>query len=177
MEEFQKFLKLKKFPVIIETIYLFLFLFLGILNVNALNGNIGIHDPSSIIKCGDTYWIFGTGNGIYAIYSKDLVKWNAGTTPFFPGTYPSWVKSYVPDFGGTFWAPECFYMSGRYYLYYSCSSWGSRNSCIGLMTSKSLDPASPDYYWNDEGENSKLNNTSYILTYNLLYKYDINFIP
>jgi len=121
------------------------------LNTYALHGTIGVHDPSSIIKCGDTFWIFSTGNGIYTIYSKDLVKWTAGTTPFVPGTYPSWVKSYVPDFGGHFWAPECFYMNGEYYLYYSCSSWGSRNSCIGLMTNKTLNPTSPDYSWKDEG--------------------------
>lgn len=123
----------------------------GGLSIYALHGNYSVHDPSSIIKCGDTYWIYGTGNGIFSMYSKDLVKWTAGATPFAPGTYPSWVRSYVPDFGGHFWAPECFYMSGQYYLYYSCSSWGSRNSCIGLLTNKTLDPSSPDYSWRDEG--------------------------
>lgn len=128
-----------------------LMLFSGGFSAYALHGTYGVHDPSSIIKCGETYWIFSTGNGIYTIYSKDLIKWTAGTTPFTPGTYPSWVKSYVPDFGGHFWAPECFYMNGKYYLYYSCSSWGSRNSCIGLLTNESLDPASTDYSWKDEG--------------------------
>jgi len=95
--------------------------------------------------------MFGTGSGIASLYSNDLVKWTTGTTPFVPGTYPAWVKSYVPDFGGHYWAPECFYMNEKYYLYYSCSSWGSRNSCIGLITTKSLDPASADYEWTDAG--------------------------
>jgi arabinan endo-1,5-alpha-L-arabinosidase len=122
-----------------------------VFNTYALHGTYGIHDPSSIIKCGDTYWIYGTGNGIFTMYSNDLVKWTTGSTPFAPGTYPSWVKSYVPDFGGNFWAPECFYMNGKYYLFYSCSSWGSRNSCIGLITNKTLNPSSPDYQWSDEG--------------------------
>jgi arabinan endo-1,5-alpha-L-arabinosidase len=136
----------------IKRVVLFILVILGFgFNACALHGTYGIHDPSSIIKCGDTYWIFGTGNGIYSMYSRDLVKWTAGTTPFVPGTYPSWVLSYVPNFGGHYWAPECFYMNGKYYLYYSCSSWGSRNSCIGLLTNKTLDPASPDYSWKDEG--------------------------
>jgi arabinan endo-1,5-alpha-L-arabinosidase len=141
----------RKISINKKIIYLFLLLIITVPDLYALHGTYGIHDPSSIIKCGDTYWIFGTGNGISSLYSTDLVKWTAGTTPFLPGDYPLWVKDYAPDFWGTFWAPECFYMNGKYYLYYSCSSWGSRNSCIGLITTKSLDPASLLYEWNDEG--------------------------
>ena len=37
------------------------------------------------------------------------------------------------------------------HLYYSVSSFGSRNSAIGLATNATLDPASPDYKWVDEG--------------------------
>ena len=35
--------------------------------------------------------------------------------------------------------------------HYSVSSFGSRNSAIGLATTRTLDPASPDYKWVDEG--------------------------
>jgi len=31
------------------------------------------------------------------------------------------------------------------------SSFGSRNSAIGLATTRTLDPTSPDYRWTDEG--------------------------
>ena len=31
---------------------------------------IGVHDPSTIVKCKDTYWIFCTGRSSY--FSKDL---------------------------------------------------------------------------------------------------------
>lgn len=120
-------------------------------SVRALHNHVGAHDPSSIIKSGDTYWIFTTGDGIYSMYSKDLVKWTAGKTPFPAGSFPSWINNFVPGFGGNFWAPECFYMNGKYYLYYSCSAFGSINSAIGLLTGKSLDPASADYGWTDEG--------------------------
>lgn len=119
--------------------------------VYSLQNHVGAHDPSSIIKCGNTYWIFTTGNGIYSMYSTDLIKWTAGTTPFTETEWPSWITGYVPDFAGHFWAPECIYMNGRYYLYYSCSYWGVKKSVIGLATNLTLDPASPDYEWIDEG--------------------------
>jgi arabinan endo-1,5-alpha-L-arabinosidase len=123
----------------------------GKTDVYALHGQYGAHDPSGIVRCGDRYWIYTTGRGPYSMYSTDLVNWSTGQTPLTPGTFPSWVTSYVPDFGGTFWAPDCMYMNGQYYLYYSCSSWGSTVSCIGLLSSKSLNPDSPDYAWKDEG--------------------------
>lgn len=115
--------------------------------VNALQNHIGAHDPSSIIKDGDTYWIFTTGDGIYSMTSKDMISWTAAKTPFSKTEFPSWIKTYVPDFAGTFWAPECYYMNGKFYLYYACSTFGSKISCIGLATSPSLN--NPE--WTDEG--------------------------
>ena len=49
------------------------------------------------------------------------------------------------------WAPDISYFNGKYHLYYSVSSFGSRNSAIGLATTRTLDPSSPDYRWTDEG--------------------------
>ncbi len=123
----------------------------GNMQVSALHNHDGAHDPTGIVKCDDTYWIFTSGLGPYAMYSRDLVYWTAGQTPLSPGSFPAWITAFVPDFNGDFWAPACFYMNGRYHLYYSCSSWGSTVSCIGLMTSKSLNPESPDYAWQDKG--------------------------
>ncbi len=137
--------------IIIHLNSLILLLFFYTVNAHALQNHTGAHDPSSIIKCEDTYWIFTTGNGIYAMYSNDLVKWTAGKTPFSIGSFPAWITGYVPAFEGHFWAPECIYMNGKYYLYYSCSSWGSKKSAIGLLTNKTLNPDSKDYYWQDEG--------------------------
>lgn len=121
------------------------------MKAKALYGRTGAHDPCGIVKCDDTYWIFTTGRGPYAMYSEDLVNWNQGQTPLTPGAFPPWVTNYVPDFGGDFWAPDCMHMNGKYYLYYSCSSWGSTVSCIGLLTTESLNPGSEGYAWKDEG--------------------------
>ena len=119
----------------------------------ALQGNTGIHDPSTIVKQGNTYWTFATGDGIYSLFSTDLVKWTPGPRAVFPNnSFPTWIKTKVPGFTGTFWAPDCVFMNGKYYLYYSCSTFGSRTSAIGLVTNPTLDPASPDYRWTDQGE-------------------------
>jgi arabinan endo-1,5-alpha-L-arabinosidase len=44
-----------------------------------------------------------------------------------------------------------FYYKGKYYLYYSVSSFGSNTSAIGLVTNVTLDKEDPDYAWVDEG--------------------------
>lgn len=127
----------------------------------ALQGNTGVHDPSTIIKQGTTYWTFATGDGIYSLYSTDLVKWTPGPRAVFPnGVFPAWITSKVPGFRGTFWAPECFFMNGKYYLYYSCSTFGSGTSAIGLATNPTLDPNSSDYRWTDQGEVISTNSTN-----------------
>ena len=57
---------------------------------HALQGNDNCHDPSSIVKDGNKYWIFTTGTGIYGMYSTDLVKLESGPRPVFAaGAYPS----------------------------------------------------------------------------------------
>ena len=111
----------------------------------------GIHDPSTIIKCKDTYWIYGTGPGVKAMYSQDLVNWETGPSPFTGGSYPDWIKNHAPKFDGFFWAPDCVFMNGKYYLYYSASEWGTKNSCIGVTVNETLDPNDPKYKWTDLG--------------------------
>jgi|GEM_PF-346793 len=122
---------------------------------HALQGNDNCHDPSTIIKEGNKYWVFTTGTDIYAMYSTDLVNWQSGSRSVFNGVQPSWIASRVPGFDrtqDTYWAPECVYRNGQYYLYYSCSKFGTNTSAIGLATNVTLDPASPNYNWIDQGE-------------------------
>lgn len=107
------------------------------------------HDPSTMIKNTDgRYWIFTTGNGVWCMSSAttDFASWRAETTPYTTSNWPSWIKTYVPSFAGSFWAPEVYNYNGQYRLYYSCSTFGSKNSCIGLATASSL--SGP---WTDQG--------------------------
>ena len=142
-------------------IIIIIFLFISFYNeILAQTWPTGVHDPSSIVKCGDRYWIFATGDGIYAQYSYDMVTWQVGPSPFTKTEFPAWINDYVhgatdadgqPVFHGTFWAPDIIYMNNQYYLYYSCSEWGTMTSTIGCVTNKSLNPEDPDYNWVDVG--------------------------
>ncbi|MGH9159107.1 MAG: arabinan endo-1,5-alpha-L-arabinosidase, partial [Vicinamibacteraceae bacterium] len=49
------------------------------------------------------------------------------------------------------WAPDIAFFNGKYHLYYSVSSFGSRNSAVGLLTTPTLNATDPDYAWNDKG--------------------------
>ena len=114
-----------------------------------LRGNLAIHDPSTIIKCKDRYYVFGTGQGIISRSSSDRIYWTAGPIVF--ATPPTWAVHVVPGFTGVFWAPDIIWVNGRYCLYYSVSTWGSQLSAIGLVTNPTLDPADPAYRWTDQG--------------------------
>jgi arabinan endo-1,5-alpha-L-arabinosidase len=112
----------------------------------ALEGQWGVHDPSRMIKLNGVYHVWGTGDQIYHMTSTDMVGW-ATAAPVFPtGTYPSWITNYTgTNFTGFFWAPDCVYVNGKYFLYYACSTWGSKRSAIGVATSTDLSN------WTDQG--------------------------
>src|SRR5262249_10247433 len=113
----------------------------------------GVHDPV-IIKEGDTYYVFctGVGRGVPGVIpirtSKDLRHWELAGTVF--DKLPEWATKEIPGGRGA-WAPDISFFSGKYHLYYAVSTFGSRNSVIGLATNATLDPKSPRYKWEDEG--------------------------
>lgn len=111
-------------------------------------GQVSIHDPV-MAKEGNTYFLYSTGPGITFYSSTDLKTWRLRGR-IFPGE-PSWARSVVPQFNGHIWAPDISFHDGRYYLYYAVSAPGVNTSAIGLTISKTLDPASPDYRWDDQG--------------------------
>jgi len=117
-----------------------------------LEGDLNVHDPV-IAKEGDTYYLFCTGGrageGIIPVRtSKDMRKWTfAG---YALKDLPEWAKKEVPKARNA-WAPDISYFNGKFHLYYSISSFGVNDSAIGLATNKTLNPASPDYQWVDEG--------------------------
>ena len=118
-----------------------------------LEGDVGgTHDPV-VIKQGGTYYVFVTGGrsgqGIIPIKtSPDLRTWkNSG---FVMTALPEWATSEIPQARNA-WAPDISLYRAKYHLYYSVSSFGSRNSAIGLTTTPTLDATSADYKWTDEG--------------------------
>lgn len=113
------------------------------------SGTPRFHDPSTPVREGNTWHVFSTGNGIISRHSMDLKEWK-DSPPVFK-EFPAWHREVVPGQKGHLWAPDVIHHGGRYLLYYSVSSWGKNVSAIGLVTSPTLDPASRDYKWKDEG--------------------------
>jgi arabinan endo-1,5-alpha-L-arabinosidase len=114
-----------------------------------LGGDIRqVHDPS-IIKQGETYYLFSTRAGIAIRCSKDLIRWRLCGDVF--AHLPEWAVKDVPGLRGL-WAPDVSYFNGKYHLYYSASTFGSNRSSIGLATNETLDPESEKYRWVDQGK-------------------------
>lgn len=111
----------------------------------ALTGALGAHDPS-IIKEGNTWWVFTTGQGLPVKFSNDGLSWTQGKAIF--SAELSWWRTYAPNMGANdVWAPDIHKFNNRYWLYYSVSEFGKNNSAIGLMSCSSI--AAGD--WRDDG--------------------------
>ena len=97
-----------------------------------------------IIYHDGVYYNYNMTGAITVKTSTDLKHWNV-----HPDRYaferPSWLTDVSEE--GAIWAPGCYEMNGKYYLYYCTSSSGSRNSAIGVAVSD--DPSKND--WKDLG--------------------------
>ena len=114
------------------------------------NRGIGVHDPSTIVKCNDEYWIFTTGPNTPSFHSHDLLNWVRG--PQANATPPAWVSQAVPlNRGNDFSAPDVIKVGDWYLLFFSASSFGKNTSAIGVASNPTLDPMDPAYQWTDGG--------------------------
>lgn len=103
------------------------------------------HDPV-MAKEGDTYYIYATGMGIQQMTSKDRKTWTVLPQPVMT-VIPGWTTDSVPGFGNHVWAPDVIQWHGRWWMAYSCSTFGKNGSAIGLLSSRSL----AFNMWKDEG--------------------------
>ncbi len=104
-----------------------------------------VHDPV-MAKDGDTYYIYATGMGIQQMVSQDRKIWTVLRTPVMT-VIPGWTTDSVPGFGNHVWAPDVIQWHGRWWMAYSCSTFGKNGSAIGLLSSRSLS----SNMWKDEG--------------------------
>ncbi|GIP44485.1 extracellular endo-alpha-(1-_5)-L-arabinanase 1 [Paenibacillus sp. J45TS6] len=110
-----------------------------------VTGDTGVHDPS-IIKEGNSWYTFSTGQGIQVLKSDNGTQWYRVPQIFL--TPPSWWKTYVPkQTTNDVWAPDIQEYNGRVWLYYSISSFGSNQSAIGLASASSIGAGQ----WRDDG--------------------------
>jgi arabinan endo-1,5-alpha-L-arabinosidase len=114
-----------------------------------LSGQTSVHDPSTIVRDGGRFYLFGTGPGLRAKTSADLVHWSNAPSVF--RRPPAWTGNIVSNFNGSCWAPDIIRANGKYLLYYSVSAWGKQTSAIGLAINATLDAAATNYLWTDGG--------------------------
>src|SRR6478609_11678557 len=106
-----------------------------LLSIGVCAQDIRVHDPV-MIKEGNTYYLFCTGQGISVFTSTDLKNWKPSKAVFEKA--PEWAVKAIPGFKGHIWAPDIIYQKGQYYLYYSVSAFGKNTSCIGVATNTTL---------------------------------------
>ncbi|MEJ2109859.1 MAG: family 43 glycosylhydrolase [Acidobacteriota bacterium] len=100
----------------------------------ALDGEPYIHDPSTIMECDGRFYTFGTGGG--GLISEDGWTWHGGAER--PG-------------GGL--APDAIKIGDRYYISYASKGGGlagGHAGAINTMWTKTLDPQSPDFGFQDD---------------------------
>lgn len=97
-----------------------------------LDGEIRIHDPSTIASCNRKLYTYGTGGG--SLVSDDGWTWRRGAA--------------LPRRG---LAPDVIHIGDRYYVYVAANIGAQPKAAINMISSKSLDPESPDYKWEEGG--------------------------
>ena len=107
-----------------------------------------VHDP--VLACEDgIYYLYCTGHGITQMTSTDRQHWTLSREGVLPnGKIPAWTHDSVPGFETHIWAPDVVKYRGKWYMGYSCSTFGKNTSAIGLLSNKCL---SDKDGWKDEG--------------------------
>jgi arabinan endo-1,5-alpha-L-arabinosidase len=98
----------------------------------ALDGQVQIHDPSTIMPCNGKLYTYGTGGS--SLVSDEGWTWRRGVTPSRRGM-----------------APDIIHLGDRYYLYIAANVGGQPKAVINMISSKTLDPNSPDCKWEEGG--------------------------
>ncbi len=98
----------------------------------ALDGQVVIHDPSTVVMCDRKLYTYGTGGS--SLVSDDGWTWRAGVA--------------LPRRG---LAPDVIHLGDRYYLYIAANIGAQPKAAVNMLWNKTLDPQSPDYKWEEGG--------------------------
>lgn len=117
------------------------------IKIDFITDTLMTHDPVMAFEDG-LYHVFSTGLGLQHATSTDRKQW---TVHFHPtlSTIPRWAHDSVPKFKNHVWAPDIIKFKGRWWLSYSCSTFGKNTSAIGLASSDKL--LTDSIEWHDEG--------------------------
>jgi arabinan endo-1,5-alpha-L-arabinosidase len=118
--------------------------------VVALDGQPGLHDPSTVIAENGRYYVYATGNGLPMSISEDGWTWRraGGVMQAVAGGAPG--PDVIARGGNNTWAPDVIRVGDKYFLYYAAPG-PQPKAAIGLLVGKTLDPNAPGYRWEDAG--------------------------
>src|SRR4029434_835792 len=85
----------------------------------ALDGQIHIHDPFTIVRCDAKFYTYGTGGA--CLVSEDGWTWSRGTTPARRGM-----------------APDIIHVGDRFFMYVARNVGAQPRADINMIWSKSL---------------------------------------
>ena len=105
-----------------------------------------VHDPVMAYENGQ-YYLYSTGRRLQLMTSPNRRTWTLHRQGAMPAI-PQWTHDSVPGFKEHVWAPDIIRWRDRWWLAYSCSTFGKNTSAIGLMSVDSLAHYSQ---WRDEG--------------------------
>lgn len=113
-----------------------------------------VHDPG-MAREGNMYYMMSTGRGLQMAESADRKTWRVWRDVPLLDEIPAWTHDSVPGFRDHVWAPDIIRWQDRWWMAYSCSTFGKNTSAIGLVSADSLRPLSADgrnmIKWRDEG--------------------------
>src|SRR5689334_6024850 len=119
-------------------------------SAHALDGEIQIHDPSTVIEYQNRLYAFGTGNGMPMLTSDDGWNWQrrGSLMSALPGGKPG--AAVLERGGNNTWAPDVIHIGDKFFVYYAAPGTQPK-AAIGLLVGRTLDPDSPNYHWEDGG--------------------------
>lgn len=92
-----------------------------------------VHDPVMAYENGK-YYLYCTGHGITQMTSTDRKHWTIVPQGVLKNSeIPAWTHDSVPGFTTHIWAPDVIRFKNKWYLAYSCSTFGKNTSAIGLL--------------------------------------------
>ncbi|GFE83642.1 hypothetical protein GCM10011487_56420 [Steroidobacter agaridevorans] len=116
----------------------------------ALDGEVIVHDPSTIVFHDGRYYTYGTGAGLPILTSEDGWTWKrAGSLmSAVPGGKAG--PEVLAKGGNNTWAPDVIKVGDQFFVYYSAPGTQPK-SAIGLLVCPSLSPEAPGYKCEDRG--------------------------
>jgi arabinan endo-1,5-alpha-L-arabinosidase len=114
----------------------------------ALDGQPGLHDPSTVVADQGKFYVYATGNGLPISMSDDGWTWRRAGSLMEAVTSPR--QDVISRGGGNTWAPDVIRVGDKYFVYYAAPGTQPK-AAIGLLVGKTLDPTSPEYKWEDGG--------------------------